>query len=326
MTFTRKQFLNLTAGAVSLAAVAACAGGAADAEAFPSRPVKLIVGLPPGNSPDIVARLICQYLAQRLGQAFVVENRPGAATGLATDIVVHSEADGYTLLLVLAGNAVNGWVYKLNYDFIRDIAPVASIGGIPLAMVVTPSLPVKTIPEFIAYAKAHRGKLLMGSSGNGSLPHILGAMFAMMAGVELVHVPYRQSVFPDLLAGRVQVVFEPVPAVIGYIKAGELRPLGVSTKRRIAVLPAVPTIGEFLPGYEGSGWLGVGAPAKTPPEVVATLHDAVTAGLSDPALKERLLDLGVLPEPMSAVEFKAFIAAETEKWGKVVKFAHIKVQ
>jgi tripartite-type tricarboxylate transporter receptor subunit TctC len=318
----RRQFLHLSAGAAACSIVPRVAA----AQTYPARPVRVIVGLPAANSPDIVARLVCQWLTERLGQSFIVENRPGAATGIATEYVVRAAPDGYTLLLVLAGNAVNGSVYKLNYDFIRDIAPIASIGGIPLAMVVTPSLPVKTVPEFIAYAKANPGKILMGSSGNGSLPHILGAMFAMMAGVNLVHVPYRESVFPDLLGGHVQLAFEPVPAVIGYIKAGKLRPLGVSTRRRLAVLPGVPALDEFLPGYEASGWLGIGAPAHTPPDIIETLNKAITAGVADPGLKAKLLNLGVIPDPMTVNRFKTFIAAETEKWTKVVKFAHIKVQ
>jgi tripartite-type tricarboxylate transporter receptor subunit TctC len=228
--------------------------------------------------------------------------------------------------LALAGDTVIGWIYKLDFNFSRDIVPIASIGGIPLAMVVTPSLPVSTIPEFIAYAKVHPDNILMGSSGIGSLPHVLGEMFAMMAGINLVHVPYRDSVFPDLLSGRVQMVIEPVPAVVAFIKAGKLRPLGVSSKQRIAVLPDVPTIAEFLPGYEGSGWIGVGAPAHTPPYVIETLDHAVTAGLSDPKVKTQLLGLGVIPDPMTTEQFKAYIAAETDKWGKVVKFAHIKMQ
>lgn len=304
----------------------ATAIGTAEAERYPSRPVRMIVGLPPGNSPDIVARIMCQYFSRTLGQPFIVDNRPGAGTSIATGMVVHAAPDGYTLLLALAGDTVIGWLYKLNFDFIRDIVPIASIGGIPLAMVVTPSLPVTTIPEFIAYAKAHPGKILMGSSGNGSLPHVLGEMFAMMAGINLVHVPYRESVFPDLLSGRVQMVIEPVPAVMGYIRAGKLRPLGVSSKQRIAVLPGVPAIAEFLPGFEGAGWIGIGAPAHTPTEVVDTLNHAVTAGLADPKVKAQLLALGVILDPMTPKEFAAYIAAETDKWGKVVKFAHIKMQ
>jgi len=316
--FARRRFLQLFAGAGSLTAC-----GAATASAYPSRPVRVIVGLPPGNSPDIVARAVCQWLSGKLAQPVVVENRPGAATGIATEYVVRSPADGYTLLLALAGNAVNGWVYKLKYDFTADIAPVASIGAIPLAMVVTPSLPAKTVPEFIAYAKANPGKVLMGSSGTGSLPHVLGAMFATMAGIELVHVPYKESVFPDLLGAQVQVAFEPVPAVIGFIKAGKLRGLAVSTGRRISVLPALPTIGDFLPGYEATGWIGIGAPKDTPGAVIDTLNEAVNAGLADPQLKARLAELGVVTEAMTPAAFKTFIAAETEKWGKVVKLANI---
>jgi tripartite-type tricarboxylate transporter receptor subunit TctC len=319
--FVRRRLLQLIAGAGSLTAF-----GAATAQTYPSRPVRMIVGLPPGNSPDIVARVVCQWLSAKLAQPVVVENRPGAATGIATEYVVRSPADGYTLLLVLAGNAVNGWVYKLKYDFTADIAPIACIGGIPLAMVVTPSLPAKTVPEFIAYAKAHPGRILMGSSGNGSLPHILGAMFAMMAGIELVHVPYKESVFPDLLGGQVQVAFEPVPAVIGFIKAGKLRGLAVSTRRRIAVLPGLAAIDEFLPGYEATGWIGIGAPKKTPAAVIDTLNKAVNAGLADPQLKAHLAALGVDTDPMTPAAFENFIAAETVKWGKVVKFAKIAVQ
>jgi tripartite-type tricarboxylate transporter receptor subunit TctC len=311
--FARRRLLHLVAAAGSLTAF-----GAAMAVAYPSRPVRMIVGLPPGNSPDIVARVVCQWLSAKLAQPVVVENRPGAATGIATEYVVRSPADGYTLLLVLAGNAVNGWVYKLKYDFIADVAPIASIGGIPLA--------VKTVPEFIAYAKANPGRVLMGSSGNGSLPHILGAMFATMAGVELVHVPYKESVFPDLLGGQVQVAFEPVPAVIGFIKAGKLRGLAVSTRRRIAVLPALPAIDEFLPGYEATGWIGIGAPKNTPAAVIDTLNKAVNAGLADPQLKARLAELGVVTETMTPAAFKNFIVAETEKWGKVIKLAKIAVQ
>jgi tripartite-type tricarboxylate transporter receptor subunit TctC len=321
LRFARRRLLHLVAGAGSLTAF-----GAATAGAYPSRPVRMIVGLPPGNSPDIVARAVCQWLSAKLAQPVVVENRPGAATGIATEYVVRSPADGYTLLLVLAGNAVNGWVYKLKYDFTADIVPIASIGGIPLAMVVTPSLPAKTVPEFIAYAKANPGRVLMGSSGNGSLPHILGAMFATMAGVELVHVPYKESVFPDLLGGQVQAAFEPVPAVIGFITAGKLRGLAVSTRRRIAVLPTLPAIDEFLPGYEATGWIGIGAPKNTPAAVIDTLNSAVNAGLADPQLKARLAELGVVTEAMTPAAFKNFIAAETEKWGKVVKLAKIAVQ
>jgi len=321
MKILRREFLHLTTAATLAASTTARA-----ADNYPSRPVRVIVGLPPGNSPDIVARLVCAYLSEHLSHPFVVENRPGAATGLATEYVVHTAADGYTLLLVLAGNAVNGWVYKLRYDFIRDVAPVASIGGIPLAMVVNPAVPAKTVPEFIAYAKANPGKMFFGSSGNGSLPHILGVLFEMKAGVKLVHVPYKESVFPDLLGNQVQLAFEPVPAVMGYIKAGKLRALGVSTKERLKILPGIPALAEFLPGYEATGWLGIGAPAGTPQNVIDVVNRAVNAGLADPKLVDRMAALGAVPVPMTPSKFKQFIAAETAKWGDVVKFAGIKAE
>jgi tripartite-type tricarboxylate transporter receptor subunit TctC len=245
----RRQFLHVAAGA----AVAALPRTAM-AETYPSRPVRLIVGLPPGNSPDIVARLIGQMLSERLGQPFVVENRPGANTNIATELVVRAPADGYTLLFVVAGNTINTSVYKnLNYNFDRDIAPVASIGGIPLVMVATPGLPVKTVPEFVAYVKANPGKVFMGSSGTGSTLHVAGALFAMMTGIELPHVPYKESIFPDLLGGQVQLAFEPAPAVLGYIQSDKLRALGVSMRRRLDVLPDVPAIAEFVPGYQQDG-------------------------------------------------------------------------
>jgi tripartite-type tricarboxylate transporter receptor subunit TctC len=321
MKFARRQMLQ----AAAAAALSAWPRLAA-AETYPARAVRVIVGLPAGNSPDIVARVISAWLSEQLHQPFVVENRPGAATGIATEYVVNTPADGYTLLLVLAGNAVNGWVYKLRYDFIRDIAPVAPIGGIPLAMVINPSLPAKTVSEFIAYAKANPGKINMGSSGNGSLPHILGVLFEMKAGVDLLHVPYKESVFPDLLGGQIQLAFEPVPAVIGYIRSGKLRCLAVSTKTRLPLLPDVPAMDEFLPGYEATGWIGLGAPKNTPAPVIETLNKAVNAGLADPKLQAQLRSLGVIPDPMSPQQFKTFIAAETAKWGDVVKFAHIEAE
>jgi tripartite-type tricarboxylate transporter receptor subunit TctC len=323
MKLRRRELLRAAAGAAALSAAARAAGAQ---QAYPTRPVRIVVGLPAGNSPDIIARLTAQWLSQRLDQAFVVENRPGAATGIATEFVVRAPADGYTLLLALAGNAVNGWVFKLHYDFIRDIAPVASIGGIPLAMVINLALPVQSVPEFIAYAKANPGKLLMASSGNGSLPHILGVMFAMQTGVELVHVPYKESVFPDLLGGQTQLAFEPVPAVIGYIRSGQLRGLAVSTSQRLDVLPDLPTIGEFLPGYEATGWIGLGAPSNTPADIIGTLNSAVNAGLADSTFSARLRDLSVIPDPMTAAGFTKFIADETAKWQKVVDFARIKVE
>jgi tripartite-type tricarboxylate transporter receptor subunit TctC len=316
----RRQFLSLAAGAAALAPLARTAV----AEGYPSRPVRVIVGLPVGNSPDIVARLVGQMLSERLGQPFVVENRPGANTNIATEFVVRAPADGYTLLFVVAGNAINSSVYRnLNYDFARDIVPVASIGGIPLAMVVTPSLPVNSVPEFIAYAKANPGKVNMASSGTGSTLHVAGALFAMMTGVELTHVPYKESIFPDLLGGQVQLAFEPVPAVLGYIRSGKLRALGVSPAKRLDVLPDIPAIAEFVPGYEANGWLGIGAPKATPAEIVDTLNKTVGAGLADAQFKGRLNDLGVVISPMTPSGFANFIGAETQKWAKVAQFAHI---
>jgi len=277
--------LRLAASAAAVSAVP----GAAVADAYPSRSVRIVVGLPAGNSPDIVSRLISQMLSERLGQPFVVENRPGANTNIATELVVRAAPDGYTLLFVVAGNAINTSVYKnLNYDFDRDIAPVANVGGIPLVMVITPGLPVKTVPEFIAYVKANPGKVYMGSSGTGSTLHVAGALFAMMTGIELPHVPYKESIFPDLLGGQVQLAFEPAPAVLGYIQSGKLRALGVSMSRRLDVLPDVPAIAEFVPGYRANGWLGLGAPKDTPPDVVDALNKAVNGGLADPKFSARL--------------------------------------
>jgi tripartite-type tricarboxylate transporter receptor subunit TctC len=322
MKIARRGFLHLATGAAAL-----FAGTRAWAETYPSRPVRIVVGLPAGNSPDIVARLIGGFLSERLGQPFVVENRPGAATNIATEFVVRAPADGYTLLLALAGNAVNGSVYRnLNYDFIRDVAPVASIGGIPIVMVINPSVPAKTVPDFIAYAKANPGRIYMGSSGNGSLPHIFGVLFAMMAGVDLIHVPYKESVFPDLLGGQVQLAFEPVPAVLGYIQAGKLRALGVTTRMRLEVLPEIPALRDFLPGYEGSGWLGIGAPKNTPADIIDKLNNAVNGGLADQKLKARLSDLGVIPTAMTPAAFQQYVVEETAKWAKVVQFAHIQAE
>jgi tripartite-type tricarboxylate transporter receptor subunit TctC len=320
VVFRRRQVLQFAAGAAA-GVVAPCVRAA---ETYPSRPVRIIVGLPAGNSPDIVARLVSQMLSEQFGQPFVVENRPGANTNIATELVVRAAADGYTLLFVVAGNVINSTVYKnLSYQFDRDIVPVASVGGIPLAMVVTPGLPVKTIPEFVAYVKANPGKVYMGSSGTGSTLHVAGALFAMMTGIELPHVPYKESIFPDLLGGQVQMAFEPVPAVLGYIQSGKLRALGVSTPKRLAVLPDVAAIAEFVPGYQSNGWLGLGAPKDTPGDIVEKLNKALDAGLADPKYKARLNDLGVVIDPMTSGDFAKFIAAETEKWAKVVAFAHI---
>jgi tripartite-type tricarboxylate transporter receptor subunit TctC len=317
----RRRFLRLAAGAAALPAVPRVAW----ADTYPSRPARILVGFPAGTSSDIIARLIAQWLSERLGQQFIVENRTGAGTNIAADSVVHAAPDGYTLLWVTQTNAINATLYdNLNFDFARDIAPVASIMRVPAVMMVNPSVPAQTVPEFIAYAKANPGKINMSSPGIGSVNHILGELFVMMADVKLVHVPYRSSQFPDLLAGQVQVTFNPLPSSLDFIRAGKLRALGVTSATRQAVLPDVPAIGEFVPGYDGTAWFGIGAPKDTPAEIVDKLNGAINAGLADAQFKGRLVDLGGAPAPMSPGDFGGFIASETEKWAKVVKFSGAK--
>jgi tripartite-type tricarboxylate transporter receptor subunit TctC len=297
----------------------------ARAETYPARPVRLIVGLPPGSAPDIVARLVAQWLPQRLGQPFVVDNRPGAGTNIATEAVVRAAPDGYTLLLVTAGNAINTSFYQhLDFNFISDIAPVAPVGRTPFVMVVNPSVPAKTVPEFIAYAKAHPGKINLASPGIGGANHIFGELFELLTGVRFVHVPYRGSLFPDLLAGEVQVYFGAIPPVLAHIRTGKLKALAVTTTSRVAALPEVPAMDEFVGGYEASGWLGIGAPKNTPPAIVDRLAKQIVAFQTEPDMKTRLLSSGVEPLRMTPPEFGKFITAETEKWAKVVKFAGIK--
>jgi tripartite-type tricarboxylate transporter receptor subunit TctC len=321
MNLARRKFLHLAAGAATLPAMSRFAW----AQSYPARPARLIVGFPAGTSSDITARLIGQWLSERLGQQFVVENRTGAGTNIAAETVVHALPDGYTLLWVTQTNAINATLYDtLNFNFIRDIQPVASILHVPAVVMVNPSVPAKTIPEFIAYAKANPGKVNMSSPGIGSINHVAGELFKMMAGVDLVHVPYRSSQFPDLLAGQVQVTFNPLPSSLDFIRSGRLRGLAVTSATRSDALPDVPTVGEFLPGYEATAWFGIGVPKNTPAEIVDKLNKEINAGLADPQFKARLVDLGGVPAPMSAAEFGSFIAAETEKWGKVVKFANIK--
>jgi tripartite-type tricarboxylate transporter receptor subunit TctC len=298
------------------------------AQAYPARPVRIIVGFAAGGAPDIAARLLAQWLSERLGQQFIIENRPGAGSNIATEAVVDAPADGYALLLVSLANAVNATLYeKLNYNFIRDIAPIASISHETYGMEVHPSFPAKTVPEFITYAKANPGKLNMASPGNGSGPHMAGELFKIMTGVDMVHVPYRGSppALTDLLAGQVQVMFSPMSSSIEYVKGGKLRALAVTTATRSATLPDLPTVGEFVPGYEASGWFGVGAPGKTPVEIVDRLNKEINAGLADSKLKARLADLGSEVFVGSPSDFGKHIAEETEKWGKVVRAAHIKV-
>ena len=296
---------------------------------YPTRPVRIIVGFAPSGAADIIARLIAQWLSERLGQQFVVENRPGAAMNIATEYVARAEPDGYTLLNVTTINAWNASIYKnLNFNFIRDIAPVASISRAGGVLEVHPSVPAKTVPEFIAYAKANPGKINMGTGGPGSGPHMYGALFEMMTGVDLVPVHYHGTgpALPDLISGRLQVMFDLVTSSIGYIKAGKLRALGVTTARRYDALPDVPSIGDFVPGYEASGWQGIGAPAKTPEEILDKLHGAINAALAEPKFIARLDDLGAPAFPGSRAEFAMLIAADTEKWAKVVKFANISAE
>jgi tripartite-type tricarboxylate transporter receptor subunit TctC len=319
----RRQFLHMAAGAAALPTVARIAW----AQVYPSRPVSLVAGYAPGGGADITARLIGQWLSERLGQQFVIENRPGANSNIATEAVVRAPADGYTLLLVTGANATNATMYeKLNFSFIRDIAPVASVMRCPFVMVVNPSVPAKSVPEFIAYAKANPRKLNMASPGTGSGVHIAGELFKMMAGVDMVHVPYRGAgpSLTDLIGGQVQVTFESMLAAIGYIRAGTLRALAVTTTRRSEALPDIPTVAEFVPGYEVSAWYGVGAPRATPAGIVEKLNKEINAGLADPKIKARLADLGGTPLVGSPADFGKLIADETEKWAKVVKFANIK--
>jgi tripartite-type tricarboxylate transporter receptor subunit TctC len=294
---------------------------------YPARPVRLIVTVAAGSSPDIIARLIGQWLSERLGQQFVIENRPGAGGNIGTEAVVRAPADGYTLLLCGIMNATNAALYdKLNFDFIRDIAPVASVLRGPSVLVVHPSVPAKSVPEFIAYAKANPGKVYLASAGNGTGSHIAGELFKMMAGVDMVHVPYRGGgpALTDLLGGQVQVMFAATVVSIEYIRAGRLRPLAVTTATRSDALPDIPTVGEFVPGYEASAWFGIGAPKATPAEIVDKLNKEINAALADPNMKARLADLGGTALAGSPADFGKLIAEEIEKWAKVVKSAGIK--
>jgi tripartite-type tricarboxylate transporter receptor subunit TctC len=325
MKLPRRQFLHLAAGAAALPAMSRIA--AAQAQSYPTRPVRWVVGFPAGQGADIVTRIMAQWLSERLGQPFVVDNRPGASSNIATELVVHAPADGYTLLSVNSSNLVNATLYeKLPYNFIRDIDPVASIDRVPLVMEVNPRVPVKTVPEFIAYAKANPGKLNMASGGNGNSTHMAGELFKMMTGVDLIHVPYRGSApaLTDLLGGQVQVMFDIIASSIEHIRSGKLRALAVTTAARQETLPDVPTVGEFVPGYEAIAVTGVGTPKGTAAAIVNKLNAEINAGLADPKLKARLADLGVIALAGSPAEFGKLIAEDTEKWGKVVKFSGAK--
>jgi tripartite-type tricarboxylate transporter receptor subunit TctC len=323
MKLPRRQFLHLAAGAAAFPALSRIAR----AQAYPSRPVRLIVPIAPAGGGDILARLMGQWLSERLGQPFIIENRPGGGGNIGTEAVVRAPADGYTLLLVGSFNAVNATFYdKLNYNFIRDIAPVAGIIRAPYVMAVNPTVPAKTVPEFIAYAKAHPGEISFASAGTGTGSHIAGELFKMMAGVDMVHVPYRSGgpAVTNLLAGQVQVLFNPPLASIAHIRAGRLRALAVTTATRSDALPDVPTVGEFVPGYEASTWYGVGVPKKTPAEIVDKLNKEINAALADPGMKARIVDLGGDALVLSPADFGRLIADETEKWGKVIRAVNIR--
>jgi tripartite-type tricarboxylate transporter receptor subunit TctC len=324
MTFHRRHFLRLAGATIALQAVSR----GALAQAYPSRPVRLVIGYPPGGSADITARLITQWLSERLGQSFIVESRPGGGTNIATEAVINAPPDGYTLLLVAPANAINATLYeKLNHNFLRDIMPVAGLIRFPNVVVVNPEVPVKTIPELIAYAKANPGKLNMASSGNGSTIHMSGELFKMMTGVNMIHVPYRGGALAltDMIGGQVQVMFDNIPTAMEFVRSGKLRGLAVTGAGRSETLPDLPTVADFLPGYEATSWYGLGAPKGTPAEIVEKLNREVNAILAEPKTKARFLELGATMLPGSAADFGKLVADETEKWGKVVKFSGAKV-
>ena len=319
----RRTFIHMAAVAVAVPTLMR----PARSQQFPARPVKLVVGYAAGGVNDILARLLGQRLSERLGQSFVIENKAGAGSNIATETVVRAPPDGYTLLLASAANAINATLYdKLSFDFVRDIAPVAAIGRVANVMVVNPSFPAKTVPEFIAYAKANPGKVTMASAGIGSPQHVGGELFKMMTGVDMVHVPYRGGApaLTDLLGGRVDVYFASTVSSVEYIRAGKLRPLGVTSSAKSDALPEIPPIGDFVPGYEASAWYGIGAPKGTPAETIGKLNREIDAGLADPKLRARLIDLGVVPANGSPEAFGRLIAEETAKWANVVRFAKIK--
>jgi tripartite-type tricarboxylate transporter receptor subunit TctC len=325
MKFHRRNFLTLAGGALAAPALPR----PASALDYPARPVRIVAGFTAGGGVDITARLIGQWLAGRLGQSFVIENRPGAGGNIGTETVINAAADGYTLLLATVPNAVNASLYeKLNFNFIRDTAPVAGIIRVPMVMLLNPSVPAKTVPEFIAYAKAHPEKVNMASAGNGTAPHLAGELFKMMAGVNLVHIPYRGQgpALTDLLGGQVQVLFATTPGTTDYITTGKLRALGVTTAARAEMLPELPPIGDFVPGYETSQWYGICAPGKTPAEIVDKLNREINAALADPGMKAKFAAIGGESLPGSAAEFSRLIAEETEKWAKVVRAAGLKAE
>ncbi len=325
MSLPRRRFLQLTAGAAALPLLCRIAA----AQAYPTRPVRIIVGFASGGNLDIIARLLGQWLSERFGQPFVVENRPGGGGNIGTEAVVRAPPDGHTLLLVGTPNMINATLYeKLNFNFIHDIAPVASIDRVPLVMEVNPAFPANSVPEFIAYAKANPRKINMASAGTGTGQHVAGELFKMMAGVDMTHVPYRSAgpALADLIGGQVQVMFDGVPASIEHLRAGRLRALAVTTATRLEALPDIPTVGDLVPGYEASGMHGIGVPKNTPAEIVDKLNKEINAALADPKMKARLADLGVAVLPGSPAAFGKLIAEETDKWAKVIRFAGLKVE
>jgi len=325
MKLPRRKFLHLAAGAAALPGVSRVAW----AQAYPSRPVRVIVGFPPGGGSDILARLWGQWLTERLGWPFVIENRPGAGSNIATEAAVRAPPDGYTLLHFSTPAAINATLYdNLNFLFLRDIAPVASLTRAAYVMAVHPSFPAKTVPEFISYARANPGKINMASPGNGTPQHLSGELLKTMAGVSLIHVPYRGDApaLTDLIAGQVQVSFSGMVSSIEYIRTGKVRALAITTATRLESVPDIPTVGDFVPGYEASGWQGIGAPKSTPIEIVEKLNKEINAALADPKMKQRLLDLGGVPMPLTPAAFGQLIADDTEKWAKVIRAANIKAK
>jgi tripartite-type tricarboxylate transporter receptor subunit TctC len=322
MNSSRRRFLQCAAGAAALPAVST----AAWSQAYPSRPVRFIVGFPAGNAPDIIARLVGQMLSERLGQQFVIENRPGAASNIATETALGAAADGYTIQMIVLTNVFNATLYpNTKFNFMRDIAPVGGIANAPYLIVINPSLPVKTIPEFIAYAKANPGKINYASGGNGSSSHIFGEMLKKMAGIDLTHVPYRSSFMPDLISGQIQMTINPIPQAMAYVRTGTLRAIAATTAKRLDFLPDIPTVGESVAGYEALGWYGLSMPRGTPAEIVNKINEATNAALADPKVKARLATLGVEPMPLTPAGFAKFIKDDYEKWSSVINTTGIKV-
>ena len=322
MTLARRKFLHLAAASAALPVI----GGHARADDYPSRPVHIVTGYPAGASPDIIARLIADSLSRRLGQQFIVDNRPGAGSNIGAEVAAHSPADGYTLLIAVSTNTINATLYKnLHFDFAKDFVPVAGIGITPFVIVANPTFPATTVPELIAYAKAHPGQVNFASQGVGTGPHVAAELFKMMTGADLVHVPYKGNYNSDLLGGQIPLAFASIAQEIEFVKDGRLRCIAVTTATRSDALPNVPTIGEFIPGYEAVGWYGIVAPTGTPGDIVGKLAAAITAGAAEPEVSSKLAAIGVVPKPMTTPQFGKFMADETAKWAKVIQFAELKV-